>query len=87
MIPKFYYKGYKIKLNGEEMDYYQGKYGLITIDTNTNSGKISVSYDGTLVQNISKLISYVSLTVFFIISNIIIIIKKKKLGYIFYNKN
>lgn len=87
MIPKFYYKGYKIKLNGEEMDYYQGKYGLITIDTNINSGKISVSYDGTLVQNISKLISYISLTVFFIISNIIIIIKKKKLGYIFYNKN
>lgn len=86
MLPKWYYKGYTVTLNGKEIDYYQGRYGLLTIDTSVPSGSVSVNYTGTMVQNISKIISYISLLLFGFYAVILLIMKNKNNGYIFYER-
>ena len=86
MLPKLYYRGYTVTLNGKEIDYYQGRYGLLTIDTSVPSGAVSINYTGTMIQNISKIISYISLSLFGFYAVILLIMKNKNNGYIFYER-
>ena len=45
-LPRLYYLGYKITLDGKEVHYYENKNGFIEIKL-TSSGKVRVEYEGT----------------------------------------
>jgi len=72
-IPRFYYKGYTATLNGENIPIEQSDKGLIKL-TIKESGKVIITYSGTILQKISIYISIIS----FIILCIFIVRFKKK---------
>lgn len=60
-LPIIYYKGYKVKINGKYQKSFKTESGLLGIYLNEEFGKIVVSYDGTFIQKISRIISILSL--------------------------
>ena len=72
-LPIIYYKGYKVKINGKYQKSFKTESGLLGIYLNEEFGKIVVSYDGTFIQKISRIISILSL-----IGLLIIKLKKTK---------
>lgn len=72
-LPIIYYKGYKVKINGKYQKSFKIESGLLGIYLNEEFGKIVVSYDGTFIQKISRIISILSL-----IGLLIIKLKKTK---------
>lgn len=74
-LPLLYYKGYKANLNGEVVDTYKTSNGLVGINiSRIESGTIDVYYDGTTIQFISRIISFITLL------GILIILFIKKRG-------
>lgn len=64
ILPKLFYKGYCVKINGTECNIKEGKYGMIVADINMiKEGTIEISYPGTLIQYISKIITIITLTI------------------------
>lgn len=59
-IPRFYYKGYTAKLDGEEIDVNESVNGLISVDIQ-RSGTLEVYYSGTSLQKYSLFISLASI--------------------------
>lgn len=50
-LPRIYYLGYTISLDGEEVSYYESENGLIEFEL-SHSGHVKVRYTGTLVYRI-----------------------------------
>ena len=73
-LPRFYYLGYDIKLDGQKIDYYENKYGFIEIKLK-DSGTVTVNYTGTLFDKMSILIFVI--TIIICISYFIYNYKKK----------
>ena len=72
-LPLIYYKGYKATIDNKELYVYESNNGLVSVDIDTiNSGVIKVSYGGTKIQFVSKIISLIS-----ILSFIILVIMKR----------
>ena len=61
-LPRLYYFGYKVTLDGKKLDYKESENGFIQIDI-PNSGTVEVVYEGTLAYQISH---YASLVIFII---------------------
>ena len=61
-LPLFYYLGYQVLLNGEDIDYAQSEYGLMQIPI-AKSGEVKVFYKGTTIQKISFFITIISIFV------------------------
>lgn len=59
-IPRYYYKGYSVFLNGNEIPYKQSDKGLLEF-TAKGSGKVEVIYTGTFLQRYSHYISIIAL--------------------------
>lgn len=78
LLPKIYYKGYYITLNGKEIKYNEGKYGFIEINSkDIKSGNILIEYKVTKIQNITKIISIISI-LYLLIYWIYLLLKKNK---------
>lgn len=69
IVPFTYYKGYKININGKNIDYTQSENGLIKIDVDKQSSVV-VSYIGTTIQKISNYFAILFLLVFVIFVSI-----------------
>ncbi len=67
-LPRLYYLGYEITLNGEELNYEENDNGLIQIEVN-ESGTVVVEYTGTLGHKVALVIF--GLAVIIIISYLI----------------
>ena len=78
-LPYIYYHGYTIKLNNNKIKYYQSDKGFIYIDID-ESGEVTVSYTGTILEKIGFAISGLTLL------GLIIIFFKKKVGLLIENK-
>ena len=79
-LPYLYYPGYDIKVNGEQVKYYETSNGFIGLNLNNYSGEITVKYTGTKLARGSFYVSLCVLVIF-IIYNIILInreIKEKR---------
>lgn len=64
-LPLLYYKGYKALNNEkEELNVYQTDNGLVGVDVDTSDGIIYVSYGGTKIQKLSKIISIMTMIIF-----------------------
>lgn len=76
-LPYLYYPGYEIKVNGENIKYYETEKGFIGIDLeNESNGEITVKYTGTTLARVSFIISIIGL-IGFIIYNVVLIRKNK----------
>lgn len=76
-LPYLYYPGYEIKVNGENIKYYETEKGFIGIDLeNESNGEITVKYTGTTLARVSFIISIIAL-IGFIIYNVVLIRKNK----------
>lgn len=76
-LPYLYYPGYEIKVNGENIKYYETEKGFIGIDLeNEGNGEITVKYTGTTLARVSFIISIIAL-IGFIIYNVVLIRKNK----------
>ena len=67
-LPRIYYLGYKITLKDEhnkihKITYTEDKYGFIQI-TIKNNGILKVTYTGTLISNIFRIISLITIVSF-----------------------
>jgi len=82
ILPLLYYKGYDIKVNGNNVKYFKSKDGLIKIKINDNKGKIVAYYKGTNISYYTKIISFVSIICF-----ILIVLKKTKKCSLIYKKD
>ena len=70
-IPRLYYLGYSIELKSEDgskekINYYENSNGFIEFEVD-KSGTIVVDYKGTVLHNLSKVISIIFSAVFIII--------------------
>lgn len=74
-LPRFYYLGYDIRLNGQKIDYYENKYGFIEMKLK-DSGTVTVKYTGTLFDKIGIIIF--SLMIILIIAYFIYDYRKKE---------
>ncbi len=64
-LPLLYYKGYKALNNEkEELNVHQTDNGLVGVDVDTSDGIIYVSYGGTKIQKLSKIISIMTMIIF-----------------------
>lgn len=61
-LPLFYYKGYEVSFNNEEISYTQSEYGLVQLPVD-KSGEVKVFYKGTTIQKISLYITIISIFV------------------------
>ena len=55
-LPKFYYKGYEVKVNQTAVGYYN-KNGLVTVKLGPGIHSINISYKKTMIQKISVICS------------------------------
>lgn len=76
-IPKFYYPGYVIKINGKQVDYHEGNRGRIEVENSIQDPIkiINVIYKGTKIQSITK---HISLSAFIGLALLTIRKNKKK---------
>ncbi len=64
-LPLIYYKGYEAKINEKNLETFKTENGLLGLKLNDiKEGEIYVSYSGTLLAKITKIISLVSLITF-----------------------
>lgn len=75
-LPKFYYLGYQIEVNGTPTDYYEQN-GVIGIDVPAGENKIEVVYGGTEIQRYGIWLSLGSLMIISI-GKIALYLKAKK---------
>lgn len=82
-LPRLYYLGYQIKLtdqkgNKTKINYYENDYGFIEFKLN-KSGIIEVEYKGTIANQISNYICFITTLLYIIVS---IYKNKKRLNYL-----
>ncbi len=65
-LPLLYYKGYEAVCNDKNLEVYQTENGLLGVNISDESGIIYVTYVGTQIQKVSKLISMLTLLLFII---------------------
>lgn len=65
-LPLIYYKGYKAMLNNKELNLYQTENGLVGINVTDLEGTIYVSYAGTKIQKLSRLITLTTVLIFLV---------------------
>lgn len=65
-LPLLYYKGYEAVCNDKKLDVYQTENGLVGVSISDESGTVYVTYAGTQIQKVSKLISLLTLLIFII---------------------
>lgn len=59
-LPRISYKGYVLKLNNNKINYHKDDFGMITVDLKKNTkGLLTLEYKLTLIQIISKIISFI----------------------------
>jgi len=58
-LPVTYYKGYKAYTNNKEIEIKKGQNGLIQIENNKNINEVTVKYEGTIIQKVTKYISLI----------------------------
>jgi len=63
ILPLLYYKGYKVTLNGQDLNVSQSPDGLIQVEI-LHSGNVVVWFNGTLIQRISLIISLLTFIFF-----------------------
>ena len=73
VLPLLYYKGYDIKINDKNVEYFKSDEGLIKVKVNNDKGKIVAYYKGTNISYYTKIISFISILCF-----IIIVIRQNK---------
>lgn len=70
-LPLIYYKGYIAKSNDKNLKINKSKNGLISVKTNDDIKKITVSYKGTTIKRIGEIITKLSILIYyFFIKNI-----------------
>ena len=68
-LPLVYYKGYEAKIENKKLETYKTNNGLIGIRINDiEEGKIKISYLGTNIAKITKIISLTTLISFVLIT-------------------
>lgn len=71
-LPYLYYIGYTTLLNGEKIENFESKNGMLAIKVDT-SGILKVKYDGTILEKLGYIISLLGII--------------GLIGNVFYNKN
>lgn len=64
-LPYIYYPGYTVTLNDEKIDIYETQNGFIGVRI-LEAGTLKLEYTGTLLMNVSKIISVVGVVIFII---------------------
>ncbi len=72
VLPLLYYKGYDIKINNKNVEYFKNSDGLIKVTVNNDKGKIVAYYKGTKLSYYTKIISFISVVLF------LVMIKKER---------
>lgn len=80
-LPRLYYMGYKLEVNGQDVELTESDYGFLQA-TITQSGTYELTYEGTFVMKIANWISLITL-----IGVIIAIIKNHKKVLLLEEKN
>lgn len=75
-LPRIYYKGYKLTKNGEEVNFVNDPYGLISL--RVRDGEYKLQYTGTFLYNIFRVIRVVVIIVITIILCVMYAKKRKE---------
>ncbi|MBP3920621.1 MAG: YfhO family protein [Bacilli bacterium] len=64
-LPLIYYKGYEANINNDNLSVFKTQHGFVGINIdNIKSGSINISYKGTSLSKITKLVSMISIIIF-----------------------
>lgn len=82
-FPYIYYSGYKVTINGKELQTFESEKGFLAGSfTECSNAELIIEYKGTNLMLISKIISGITF-----VSIVIYVIYKRKMGLLFKEKN